>query len=84
MDRGHCVGCTALWWAIADDHIEAARVLLYEGGADHAIADKEGEAPLAIARQFSNGECLRLLQVRAGTRVCHPAHNAYHALDFGY
>lgn len=56
-------GATALSWACCRGHADRAHVLLVEGAADHRVADEDQRTPMQAARQESQKECVRLLQV---------------------
>lgn len=65
VDDRDIVGRTALYWACFYGNVEAARVLLLEGGADHTLADNGGQTPLAISTERGQQNCVELLQVRS-------------------
>lgn len=66
-------GCTALYWACAEGHVDRARVLLVEGGADTTIGASflslftrvpGDQTPIMAARTHGHEDCVRLLEVR--------------------
>lgn len=61
-------GRTALIAACKRGHVDRARVLLLEGGADHTMVTIEHgkeKTALVFAQQGGHHECVRLLQVRS-------------------
>jgi ankyrin repeat protein len=65
IDRRDCWGRTALWWACLKGHGGAVRALL-ESGADPAIGDNNGTAPMAIAEQPPDADYI----IAEGRRKC--------------
>jgi ankyrin repeat protein len=62
LDEGDDEGCTALWGACIKGHVEVARCLLL-AGADHTIADTDGETPRQVAERFGDSACVPMLEV---------------------
>jgi hypothetical protein len=56
-------GRTGLSWASANGHAGVVRALL-EKGADHTIADSDGDTPMAMAKLHNRHACVELLKVR--------------------
>jgi ankyrin repeat protein len=56
-------GCTALWVACANGYAEIVRALLL-AGADHNIANHQGQTPLQIAELNRERECVAAVNVR--------------------
>lgn len=59
-------GTTALSWACSNGRVDAARVLLLEGGASYSLAAFDGTTPIDKARNKGHSRCVRLLKVREG------------------
>lgn len=57
-------GRTALYWACGTGWTDTLQVLLVEGRPDHTRANRQGEAPRAVAQRHNLPGCIELLQVR--------------------
>lgn len=66
-------GCTALWYACYRGHTEIIRTLLL-AGADHTIAENNGETPLHMAKENGRLECVDLIQV-SGPSLSYPLYS---------
>ena len=60
-------GCTALFLACENGHVETAQLLL-DYGADPHIRNPEGLTPLAVARQRNDGVALVRVLENAGAQ----------------
>jgi uncharacterized protein len=63
-------GITALWWACALGHVGMVRALL-EKEADPTIADRDGQTPMAMAKQYNYPACVEALEVRCSLSPFH-------------
>lgn len=59
-------GTTPVVCACSFGRVDAARVLLLEGGANYSIAAFDGTTPMEAARKQGLSRCVRLLRVREG------------------
>lgn len=65
-------GTTCLMQAARRGQVEAARVLVMEGGADHTARDRRGRTAVDVAREEGQQECLEFLRVRGtGEEACY-------------
>jgi ankyrin repeat protein len=66
LDERSTVGETALSLACERGYVETARALLL-AGADHTIADYEGQTPLQTSREGGHDLCVELIEVSTFT-----------------
>jgi ankyrin repeat protein len=67
LDEKDGNGSTALWWACFRGHAEVCRALLL-AGADHTIADDDGDTPRQAAQlREEDNPCMAVLEVGALT-----------------
>jgi ankyrin repeat protein len=62
LDKRSGSGCTALWITCARGHVDILRALLL-AGANHTIADEDGDMPQKVAQRRSDPRCAVLLEV---------------------
>lgn len=63
MDETNPYGARVLYWPCYYGHLEAARVLLMEGGADPYHRDDMGRTAADVARQKGHHALVELLEV---------------------
>jgi hypothetical protein len=85
MPSGEVVHSTVLFVAVANNRLEAVRLLL-DAGADPSLASSRGTTPLMLAAGEGQLEVLRLLLARgAAVDAVHPDNGctAFHAACYG-